>query len=140
MNTEESAGRQPRSALIIDDSLLVQARLKQLLRQRGFEIAGVTATGAEGVAQAQALQPGLIMLDHQLPDGFGDEFARQARAAGVAVAIIAVTGTLTPELASQFMDAGVDYVLAKPIDPDQLTAALAVCGFSPLSADNATAS
>jgi DNA-binding NarL/FixJ family response regulator len=121
---------QQRTVLIIDDSLLVQARLKQLMRKLEFEIVGIASTGAEGLAQAQALPPGLILLDHQLPDAFGPQLAQELRAKGVSATMIAITGTITPELIGEFQAAGVCQVLAKPVDPALLAAAVAACGFT----------
>jgi two-component system, NarL family, nitrate/nitrite response regulator NarL len=121
---------QPRTALIIDDSMLVQARLKQLVRRLDFELVGIAATGAEGVAQAMTLRPGLILLDHQLPDAYGQDVARELRGAGVEAHIIAITGTLAPETEAEFRAAGVGQILTKPVDPERLAQAVAACGFT----------
>ncbi len=118
-----------RTALVIDDSKLVQVLLNKLLRQLSFTTVETAGTGADGVAQALAVPPSMIFLDHQLPDGYGEQFARQLRAGGVSAPIIAITGTVTCELAESFLAAGADQLLPKPIDPVQLAEAVAACGF-----------
>lgn len=60
--------------LIVDDEPLARQRLRQLIgSQPDFEIVGEAGNGSEAVTLIEALKPGLVFLDIQMPelDGFG---------------------------------------------------------------------
>lgn len=117
-----------RRALVIDDSKLVQARLRVALRKAGWEAAGQAMAGEEGLAAARRGPWDVILLDYELPDMKGAEVARRLRAEGHATPIIAITGTLDDDLRAQLVEAGVNAVLGKPIDQAALEEELGKAG------------
>ncbi len=77
--TWQLAVDQPRhKILIIDDEVSIGRFLVQLLSQVGFEVRA-SSHGREGIAQWQAWQPHLILLDLQMPDLDGHTIAQQIR-------------------------------------------------------------
>ena len=59
--------------LLVDDSATSRAHLSSILADApGFEIVGEASSGEEGLRQATALQPDVVVLDLQMPrmDGF----------------------------------------------------------------------
>ena len=68
-----------RSILIVDDSPSVRRALVRLLADGGFEVCGEAESGSEGVENAQALNPGLIVMDLSMPGMNGIEAARRIR-------------------------------------------------------------
>jgi len=48
--------------LIVDDHALMAEGLSNLLRSRGFEVAGIAGDGQEGVAEALRLNPDLVLM------------------------------------------------------------------------------
>ena len=53
--------------LLIDDHALVRKGLEELLRSRGVEIVASAGSGEEGIKQALALSPDVILLDIKMP-------------------------------------------------------------------------
>lgn len=62
----------PLSVLLVDDSLVVRARLRELLAaDPHVQVVGVAGTGAEALLHFQFLVPDLVVLDIGLPDTSG---------------------------------------------------------------------
>src|SRR5579864_89592 len=80
---------QPR-VLLADDHQPIIDRVRVLL-QSSFEIVGAVGNGADLVAEAQKLQPDLIVLDISMPGLTGIEAARQLREAGSSAKVIFLT-------------------------------------------------
>jgi PleD family two-component response regulator len=67
------------SLLIVEDDLDIAEMLNAFFRLQGYD-ASVVNWGEDGVKQANALQPDLVILDIRLPDINGFEVARLLRA------------------------------------------------------------
>jgi|SRR5580700_11092387 DNA-binding NarL/FixJ family response regulator len=80
---------QPR-VLLADDHRPIIERVTALL-ESSFEIVGTVGNGADLVAEAQKLQPDLIVLDISMPGLTGIEAARQLREAGSTAKIVFLT-------------------------------------------------
>jgi DNA-binding NarL/FixJ family response regulator len=65
------------TVLIVDDHAGFRASARSLLESGGFSVVGEAATGAEAVALARELRPGVVLLDVQLPDADGFEVAER---------------------------------------------------------------
>ena len=76
-----------RHAVVCDDDAMIAAIASMLLQEAGFD---VTATGSKGeLAVALGIvRPEVIVLDHELPDGPGEEAIGTIRAAAPACRII----------------------------------------------------
>lgn len=62
----------PLTILIADDHPMFRAGLQSLLAaMEGVAVVGEATTGAEAVAMAEALQPDVVLLDLQMPEGGG---------------------------------------------------------------------
>lgn len=81
-------------------------------------------TGPEGLAQAKAVKPDLILLDMSLPAMDGWEVARRLKAdtslAGIPV--VALTAHVMKGDRERCIDAGCDDYMAKPINVRELAA------------------
>jgi two-component system, NarL family, nitrate/nitrite response regulator NarL len=64
------------SCLIVDDNRAFLDAARALLEREGLVVVGVAATGAEALAQAQALRPDVVLVDVALGDESGFEVAR----------------------------------------------------------------
>ncbi len=112
--------------LIIDDEDSIRDSLCLAL-ERDYGIT-TAATAAEGLAQATANPPDLILLDVGLPDQNGIEILPSLRQRAPHAAIIVITAYEDAPTAIQAMKAGaVDYLI-KPIRMEVLTAVLSRTG------------
>jgi signal transduction histidine kinase/AmiR/NasT family two-component response regulator len=66
--------------LIVEDEFIIAKDIEQSLRQIGYQVAGITGTGADAIRVARELRPDLILMDIQLRGSIdGIEAARQIR-------------------------------------------------------------
>jgi two-component system nitrate/nitrite response regulator NarL len=110
--------------LLIDDHTLVRKGLEQLLQSRGVEIAASVSSGQEGIVQAQALKPDIVLLDMKMPDMNGTETLRQLRAAGVTAPILMLTMSRDEQDLQAALRNGAQGYLLKDMDPEDLVPAL----------------
>jgi len=110
--------------LLIDDHTLVRKGLEQLLQSRGVEIAASVSSGVEGIAQAQALKPDIVLLDMKMPEMSGTETLKQLRAAGVIAPILMLTMSREEQDLQAALRNGAQGYLLKDMDPEDLVPAL----------------
>jgi signal transduction histidine kinase len=112
--------------LVVEDNRDAADTLKLLLELRGQEV-HVAYTGPEGLAQALAWGPDLVLCDLGLPglDGFGLAVALRQHPVTAAVRLIAVTGYGSEEDRRRAAEAGFDQLLRKPVEPAELEQLLA---------------
>ncbi len=123
----EARAQQAERILQADDNRPNQMLVVRLLERRGYRV-DVVEGGSEALA-ALAQQPyDLLFLDCFMPDINGFETARRIRSSeppGQRIPIIALTANVLPEDRQKCLDSGMDDCLAKPINRDDLFAALA---------------
>jgi len=109
---------QPQVILIVDDDLAISSLVEAILSDEGYRV--VTAhNGAEALGVLEGCEPDLILLDMQMPDMNGWEFATKYRAPGrPEKPIVVMTAELNPRAkAADIQAAG---CLAKPFDLEDL--------------------
>jgi len=108
-------------AIIIDDEALARRELRRLLAEFAWlDIVGEAANVEEAATAIEALSPGLLFLDIQMPGGSGfDLLSRLER-----VPQVIFTTAYDQHAVRAFEVNALDYLL-KPIDPERLAAALA---------------
>src|SRR5690349_11838216 len=78
--------------LIADDHAPFRNGMRALLRtETDMEIVGETGTGTDTIAQAEALQPDLILMDLQMPELNGVECTRRILSASPHISILMLT-------------------------------------------------
>jgi signal transduction histidine kinase/CheY-like chemotaxis protein len=113
-----------RRILVIEDQADARRALQRLLQIWGHDV-DVAEDGVRGVDAAMKTPPEIALVDVGLPGLDGYEVARRIRTAmGRSVRLIALTGYGQPEDRERAFDAGFDMHLVKPVDRDQLAAAL----------------
>jgi signal transduction histidine kinase/ActR/RegA family two-component response regulator len=114
-----------RRVLLIEDDKDVRSALSSLLELDGH-IVTVAANGAEGLQRALSDPPEVALVDVGLPDMDGYEVVRRLRGdpRGERVVIVALTGYGKTEDVQRALAAGFDVHLTKPVDENDLAAAL----------------
>jgi two-component system response regulator RegA len=114
---------QGRSILLVDDDEPFRERLARALRLRGF---AVTAAGdlPAAVAAAEQKQPHFAVVDMRMPDATGHDVIEAIVAICPETKIVVLTGYGSIASAVEALHRGAHHYLGKPIDADQLTAAL----------------
>jgi two-component system CheB/CheR fusion protein len=105
--------------LIVDDNADTVESLAMLLRLYGHDVS-TAQSGPEGLQSALSQIPEVILADLGLPGIDGYEVARRIREHTQAPLLVAMTGYGQPEDRQRSKDAGFDYHLVKPIDPEKL--------------------
>jgi PAS domain S-box-containing protein len=105
--------------LVIDDTPDIRVMLHDALTMHGATV-DAAGDGTTGLALATAAAYDVIFMDIQLPGLDGYEATRRLRAAGVASAVIALTGRASQGEQRACLDAGCDDFLAKPVSLAQL--------------------
>jgi signal transduction histidine kinase/ActR/RegA family two-component response regulator len=124
---EQSGGTAPkRRVLIVDDNRDAAASMAMILELMGHEVE-TAHDGLAALEAAAAFRPDVMLLDIGLPKLNGYEVARSLRQQpwGEQVILIAVTGWGQEEDKRRALEAGCNYHLTKPIDPDGLEKLLA---------------
>ena len=107
--------------LVIEDYSDSRALMAALLRANGYRVIEAS-NGREGFAQANRVNPDLILMDLAMPELDGVEATRLIRQRhGLAqTPIFAITGYGTKEVKDDAMAAGCTEVFVKPVDLDSL--------------------
>src|SRR5438067_1532470 len=114
------------SVLLVDDNALFREGIAELLQRDGrFDVVGHASNGSEAVDAAEKLQPGLILIDVQMPGMTGIEAIRQLRARKLRVPIGVLTMFETNDHVRQSLAAGADGFVVKDATPADLCDAAA---------------
>ena len=109
--------------LIIDDDSTTQLLLQRTLHQQGYEIA-LASDGEEGLIEAKAIRPALIICDWIMPRKNGLEVCSQIKSTAElsTTFFILLTSLDSVEDRIKGLDAGADDFLCKPIEMNELKA------------------
>ena len=113
------------SVLIVDDQALVRAGFRMILdAEEDIEVAGEAADGVDAVAQAQRLQPDVILMDVRMPQMDGIEATRRLLAADGHLKVVMLTTFDMDEYVYDALCAGASGFLLKDVPPEQLVAGI----------------
>ena len=111
--------------LVVDDVEDLRALFRMLLENDGrFEVVGEAGDGEEGVAQARALRPDVIVLDVAMPRMDGIRAIPLIHQASPGVRILVVSGFETERIADQAIDACATAFLSKGVAPNEIVETL----------------
>jgi CheY-like chemotaxis protein/anti-sigma regulatory factor (Ser/Thr protein kinase) len=119
------AGKEPpmttKRILVVDDNRDAADSLSLLLGGKGHDVR-VAYDGLEAVGSAVAFDPDVVLMDIGLPKLYGYEAAKRIRKArGDGVLLVAITGWGQEEDRRRAREAGFDFHLTKPVDPEAIT-------------------
>jgi len=108
---------------VLDDDEPVRKAVVRLLRSAGFSACSF-ASGGELLAQWGGARPECLVLDLQMPGTSGLDVQRSLRSAGEDVPTIVMTASEESSVLDECMAAGACACLRKPLEGEQLLAAL----------------
>jgi two-component system KDP operon response regulator KdpE len=110
--------------LIVEDDAQMRKFLRASLSSHGYRLVEA-GNGAEGLSQAAAYNPDLILLDLGLPDIDGLEVTKQLREwASAPIIVISARGQESDKIHA--LDSGADDYLTKPFGTGELLARIRV--------------
>ena len=109
--------------LIIDDDVDTLKLVGLMLQKQGYQIIA-SANGEQGLTQAEAENPDLILLDVMMPEMDGYEVAKRLRANALTANTPILMFTAKTQLDDKVsgFEAGADDYLTKPTHPTELSA------------------
>lgn len=117
-----SPGR-PRRILVAEDNTINQRLILRLLEKRGHHVR-LASNGREACEMFAQEEFDIVLMDVQMPELDGLEATARIRSVppptGRKVPIIALTAHASESSRKEFLDAGMDEFLPKPIDPARL--------------------
>lgn len=107
-------GASARRVLIVDDAEDLRQVLRLFMdRADGVEVVGEAVDGLDGVEQARALQPDVVILDLAMPRMDGLEALPLIRAAAPGVRVVVLSGFNDVTMADNARQAGADHYVVK---------------------------
>jgi two-component system, OmpR family, KDP operon response regulator KdpE len=110
--------------LLIEDEPSIRRFLVPVLEEQGFEVREA-ASGVEGVREAVAFRPNLVLLDLGLPDRPGESVLKSLREwSKIPIVILTAKGEEAKKV--ELLDAGADDYITKPFSIAELSARIRV--------------
>lgn len=103
--------------LLADDHPMIQAAFEAMLRGSDYKLVAKAGSGNEALREIARLDPEIVVLDIQMPDGSGLEVLRQLRSNGDDRKVVLLTASLDQAGFSEALSLKVDGVLLKTSDP-----------------------
>lgn len=104
--------------LIVDDSRLMRAQLRDFLEQEGYTVIEAN-NGLEGIAQFQTYKPDIVLMDYLMPEMNGREACMKMRHLSEdmeEVPIVMITSLESEESVEASFKAGATDYISKPIN------------------------
>ena len=114
---DDTKNDEPIRALVVDDHEASRNIFVMYLKRIGIDTICYAENGAVGfkMVSANLNQFNLLIVDNLMPIMNGVEMTRQLRRLGYSQLIIGLTGNVMEQDMKEFLDAGADYVLMKPL-------------------------
>jgi two-component system, NtrC family, response regulator AtoC len=105
--------------LIIEDEAILARNMRQFLERQGFAVE-VAGTIEQGKRLLTEVEPDLVLIDQNLPDGKGLDLIERIRTRDRSTKIIMLTAHGGVRLAVEAMKAGANDYLNKPVSLDEV--------------------
>jgi len=111
-------------ALLVEDDPDGCDLMQMMLRRFGAEVTAVS-TAAAALESVRARRPDVLVSDIGLPDGDGFQLLKRVRESNQDLPAVAVTAYASRQDVAKALAAGFQAHVAKPVEPAQLSAAVA---------------
>ena len=112
-----------KKALIVDDSMVMRAMIRDILAKGGFDVVGQAKNGKEAVEQYARLTPDLVTMDIIMPGEHGTDVVKRIIELDRDARIVIVSGLSQKNLVLQALENGARDFLVKPFENEELLAA-----------------
>lgn len=110
--------------VIVDDSPFSIAILRDILEENGYEVVGEAGSLEEVKEVIKDKRPALVTMDMTLPGTDGLECTRAIHEIDRDIKVIVVSSMMDEEIINEAKENKVSAYIQKPIDPDELIAAI----------------
>ena len=115
--------------IIVDDEITSSQVLEKLIQHYlpNLQVIAVCNKPAEAIEKISELNPDLVFMDLQMPEVDGYTAVREIRrseTAGVHIPIIALTASAIKGELEKCLEAGMDDLICKPVEPKVLESVL----------------
>jgi DNA-binding NarL/FixJ family response regulator len=118
--------------LIVDDYEPWRRYVRSVLADdQDLVILGECADGLDAIKQSEELQPGLVLLDIQLPSINGLEVARQIGVVSPETKVLFLSSTQSVEVMREALKFGAGFVMKTDAEHDLLPIVRAICRNQP---------
>jgi two-component system chemotaxis response regulator CheY len=107
-------------ALVVDDSMVMRAMIREILTKGGFDVVGQAKNGKEALEQYAKLKPDLVTMDIIMPGEHGTEVVKKIIELDKDARIIVVSGLSQKNLVLQALENGARDFLVKPFESEEL--------------------
>jgi CheY-like chemotaxis protein len=114
---------EPVRVLLVEDDDDNRELMSEVLEAAGYRVLSA-ASGTEGLKTLAEASVDVVVTDIGMPGMGGLEMARAVKEIAPSVPVVVVTGWAEREDIARARGREVDAVLVKPVDPEQLTAAV----------------
>ena len=115
---------QPPLILVVDDSLFMRKRVRQLLGQDGYTLVEASS-GASALTELGRHQFDCILTDLLMPEMDGFELLAELRRRQVTTPVVVVTADIQKATRERCEELGAAQVIQKPVPPDVLRSVVA---------------
>ena len=105
--------------LLVDDDDTITTPFQLILQNAGYQV-DIALTGQQALEKLEETDYQVAILDIILPDIKGEEIARKIRKQNDDIRFIIITGYSEIDDSVEAIDVGIDDILLKPIEPDEL--------------------
>lgn len=102
--------------VIADDEPITRMDLKELLEEKGYQVAGEATDGFDAIEVCKSVKPDLVLMDIKMPLLDGISAARIMKDEGFTAAVMLLTAYSEREFIEKAKEIGVSGYLVKPID------------------------
>ena len=106
--------------LVVDDAMIMRARIKSIAKEAGWEIAGEARNGAEAVEKYAELTPDLVTLDIVMPEKDGVQALKEIIDADSNARVVMVTAVNQREKLNECIQSGAIDFIVKPFEKEVL--------------------
>jgi two-component system, chemotaxis family, chemotaxis protein CheY len=110
--------------LIVDDSRLTRAIIKNTLTGAGFNVVGEAENGRDAINKFHELKPDMVTMDLIMPDVDGMQATKEILSKDARARILVVTSLGQKLLEEDAMKTGAKGMIAKPFQPQELIKAV----------------